>query len=208
MLDVPISCEGIMHVYPRVPRVVIRTGRIQVASRVAYWVCDVCCESAGTIVILVCVSCSEHATSLERDNRNRTGIGRGGAGARAAAGVVPGGKRSVPLGGFVPGEDRFAWPRPIRSAYRNTRNCRTQRPRCTWRCSVGCTPHIHTAPRYKIVQTRRGAGAPGDRTGTSKAVLVGAWHAQRSDRRERQRLETRRHCVRGRQSGCFPDRAP
>ena len=86
MLDVPISCEGIMHVYPRVPRVVIRTGRIQVASRVAYWVCDVCCESAGTIVILVCVSCSEHATSLERDNRNRTGIGRAGRGARRPPG--------------------------------------------------------------------------------------------------------------------------
>ena len=79
MLDVPISCEGIMHVYPRVPRVVIRTGRIQVASRVAYWVCDVCCESAGTIVILVCVSCSEHATSLERDitGEPNAGIGRG-----------------------------------------------------------------------------------------------------------------------------------
>ena len=90
MLDVPISCEGIMHVYPRVPRVVIRTGRIQVASRVAYWVCDVCCESAGTIVILVCVSCSEHATSLERDNRNRTGpsgrIDGCTAGARAGCG--------------------------------------------------------------------------------------------------------------------------
>ena len=52
------------------------------------------------------------------------------------------------------------------------------------------------------------AGAPGDRAGTSEAVLVWAWHAQRSDGRERQRLETRRHCVRGRQSGCFPDRAP
>ena len=85
MLDVPISCEGIMHVYPRVPRVVIRTGRIQVASRVAYWVCDMCCESAGTIVILVCVSCSEHATSLERDNRNRTGMAAGPGPAAPAA---------------------------------------------------------------------------------------------------------------------------
>ena len=201
-----------MHVYPRVPRVVIRTGRIQVASRVAYWVCDVCCESAGTIVILVCVSCSEHATSLERDNRNRTGTGPSGrirlyGRGRGARRCGPRWKaertaRRVRTRG---GPLRVASTDPIRIPQHAQLS---QRPRCTWRCSVGCTPHIHTAPRYKIVQTRRGAGAPGDRTGTSKAVLVGAWHAQRSDRRERQRLETRRHCVRGRQSGCFPDRAP
>ena len=153
MLDVPISCEGIMHVYPRVPRVVIRTGRIQVASRVAYWVCDVCCESAGTIVILVCVSCSEHATSLERDNRNRTGIGRP-PGARA--GAVPGGKRSVPLGGFVPGEDRFAWPRPIRSAYRNTRNCRNVR---VVHGVVASDVH-HISTRHQGTRSYKPAGEP------------------------------------------------
>jgi len=77
MLDVPISCEGIMHAYPpQAPRVVIRTGRTS-GVRVEYWppgcvTCRCACESrtesacARDDCVMVSLSCSEHATSLER----------------------------------------------------------------------------------------------------------------------------------------------
>lgn len=73
MLDVPISCEGIMHAYPpQAPRVVIRTGRTS-GVRVENWppgcvTCRCACESACARddCVMVSLSCSEHATSLER----------------------------------------------------------------------------------------------------------------------------------------------
>jgi hypothetical protein len=178
MLDVPISCEGIMHAYPpQAPRVVIRTGRTS-GVRVEYWppgcvTCRCACESrtesacARDDCVMVSLSCSEHATSLERHKyRTENFVAQ----------------HSTTFTRFYAittdtGAGRRGRPRGSRAVQRRTNgNVR--------------------------------AGAPGDRAGTSEAVLVWAWHAQRSDGRERQRLETRRHCVRGRQSGCFPDRAP
>ena len=171
MLDVPISCEGIMHAYPpQAPRVVIRTGRTS-GVRVENWppgcvTCRCACESACARddCVMVSLSCSEHATSLERHK------------------------------------------------YR-TENFVAQHSTTFIVHVLTTTPGpAHPPPGSRAVQRRTNgnarAGAPGDRAGTSEAVLVWAWHAQRSDGRERQRLETRRHCVRGRQSGCFPDRAP
>lgn len=85
MLDVPISCEGIMHAYPpQAPRVVIRTGRTS-GVRVEYWppgcvTCRCACESrtesacARDDCVMVSLSCSEHATSLER-HKYRTPYG-------------------------------------------------------------------------------------------------------------------------------------
>ena len=176
MLDVPISCEGIMHAYPpQAPRVVIRTGRTS-GVRVEYWppgcvTCRCACESrtesacARDDCVMVSLSCSEHATSLERHKYRMENF------------VA---QHSTTFTRFV---------------YATTPGQRNAPP-----------------PGSRAVQRRTNgnarAGAPGDRAGTSEAVLVWAWHAQRSDGRERQRLETRRHCVRGRQSGCFPDRAP
>ena len=167
MLDVPISCEDIMHAYPpQAPRVVIRTGRTS-GVRVEYWppgcvTCRCACESACARddCVMVSLSCSEHATSLERHK------------------------------------------------YR-TENFVAQHPTTTFiQRHAGTNPAARRRARAAtIVQTETPAPAPQE-TGTSEADLVGAWHAQRSDGRERQRLETRRHCVRGRQSGCFPDRAP